>query len=872
MGADTPRVTQASTAAGRSGHQRLVRERFIWWFRAAAAAFVAVQNTIEPGDSATLSWLILVGFVASVLVTGVALSGRPAPRRVRITGIVAMATDVAVVGAIMANNLTDPAEPIYLIGVLAMLEATMRWRRWGGILGGLAAGLAAGVWTAVVTTRSLGEAQYDYASMRTGVILGLGVFLGSLVRRLSQQHDRLQAILDTSRDLIVTIGLDGRIQSANAASALILGWTPEQLVGRPYLEILHPEDVRNPGAILRLGSDETRLFERRVRCRDGALRWLELNVSGSPGGDVLHVSARDVTERREARRRIEESEQRFRSLFEHNADAVYAIDLAGRFTMVNPASEGLTGYTADELLGMSFGAVVDPEGLPAVERHFASAAAGEAQDYETVIRHRDGSPIELDVTNVPIVVDGEIVGVFGIAKDVTERRRLERELGHQATHDALTGLPNRAHLETSLEEQPAGAAGERILLFIDLDRFKLVNDSLGHRSGDEVLVTAVARLQRHVRTGDLLARWAGDEFCVLLAERTSEAEALVVADRLRAVLSEPFCVSGREVRLSASIGLAASGPGDIERLVQIADLAMYQAKRAGRDRVAVYAPGSDVALTQLDLEAELAAAIDRSEVTVHYQPIVTTTTGVVRAVEALVRWPQPDGSIRMPDEFVPIAEESGLIRLVTRYVIRDACRQLLRWREGGSVAADLQAWVNISVADLESATFADEVRATLDDVGIAPDQLVLEVTETMLMRDAEQVRCTVEALSAAGVALAIDDFGTGYSSLSQLHRLPVAACKVDREFVSQAPERSADAVILRALVDVGMAFGLPVVAEGIERPEELAAVAATGCPLAQGYLLGVPGPPEHLDDVLRVGRIALPDLGRRSASAVPSAG
>jgi diguanylate cyclase (GGDEF)-like protein/PAS domain S-box-containing protein len=865
-------VTEAPTAAGRASHQRLARERFIWRFRAAAASFVAVQNLIEPGDSASLSWVIFAAFAASVVATGVALTGEPATRRVTAVGWAAMACDVAVVVAIMANNLTDPAEPIYLIGVLAMLEATMRWRRWGGIAGGVAAGLAAGTWTVVVTTRALGEPQYDYASMRAGVVIGLGVFLGSLVRRVSQQHDHLQTILDTSRDLIVTIGLDGRVQSANAASAHILGWTPEQLVGRPYKEIIHPDDLRNPDTPLRLGSDETVLFERRVRCRGGAVRWLELNASGSPGGDLLHVSARDVTERREARRRIEESEQRFRSLFEHNTDAVYAIDLEGRYTMVNPAAVALTGYPASDLVGMSFREIVDPDDLGMVGEHFDRAAAGDAQTYETLIRHRDGSPIELDVTNVPIIVDGEIAGVFGIAKDVTERRRLERQLGHQATHDALTGLPNRAHLETALGEEPVVVTGERILLFIDLDRFKLVNDSLGHRSGDEVLVTAVERLQRHVRSGDLLARWAGDEFCVLLAEQTSEDEALVVADRLRAVLAEPFAVAGREVRLSASIGLAASSPSDVERLVQIADLAMYQAKRAGRDRVAVYAATSDAALTQLDLEAELAAAIDREDVTVHYQPIVATSTGAVHGVEALVRWPQPDGTIRMPDEFVPIAEESGLIRLLTRHVIRDACRQLQRWREIGAAVPDLQVWVNISVVDLESTSFAEEVRATLDDIGIDPAQLVLEVTETMLMRDAEQVRCTVEALSAAGVALAMDDFGTGYSSLSQLHRLPVAACKVDREFVSQAPERMADAVILRALVDVGMAFGLPVVAEGIERPEELAAVAATGCPLAQGYLLGVPGPPEHLDGVLRAGRIALPDISRCAASAVPSAG
>ncbi|MFP5322428.1 MAG: putative bifunctional diguanylate cyclase/phosphodiesterase [Acidimicrobiia bacterium] len=856
---------------GRTGADRLARERFLWRFRCAAAVFAVVQTLVETGDDARLSWVALAIFVASVAGSGLALARRPDGRTAGVVGVVTMATDVVYVASVLVNNVEDPAKPVYLLSLLAMFEATIRWRRRGGLVAGVVAASAAAAWTIVVSSRVLGDPHVEYATMRAGVMIGLGVFLGWLVRQLTEQHDLLQGILDTTRDVIVSVDRAGRIVSVNGASASVLGFAPDELVGLPYRDLIHPDDIQNPDGPPPLPVDGPMLLERRTRHRDGTYRWLELSLSASPSGDHLHVSARDITERREVRRRIEESEQRFRSLFEHNTDAVFAFDLDGRFTSVNPATERITGFTEAELLGSSFTELMEPSSLDDSTSRFQRAAAGEAQTYETAILDSSGERIDLDVVNSPIVVDGEIVGVFGVAKDVTQRRRLERQLGHQATHDALTGLPNRLHLEAALAAC-GRAGGERILLFIDLDRFKLVNDSLGHRSGDEVLVAAVDRLRANVRSGDLLARWAGDEFCVLLAPATAEDVAVVVADRLRAVLAEPFAVGERQVRLSASIGLAAAGSEDFERLVQIADLAMYEAKRGGRNRVVIYAPGSEgPALTQLDLEAELALAIDAGDIGTHYQPIVDIVTGEVRAVEALVRWPAADGTLRLPSSFIPVAEESGLIRPLTRAVLADACRELARWDAVG--ACPVQVWVNISVADLESPDFAREVRDVLESSGVGPERLVLEVTETMLMRDAEQVDRTIADLRSTGVSFAIDDFGTGYSSLSQLHRLQVAACKVDREFVCQAPVQASDAIVLGALVEVGVAFGLPVVAEGIERPDELAAAVAAGCTLAQGFLLGRPAPGPELDDLLRHGRVALPGLaGAATEGAVPSGG
>jgi diguanylate cyclase (GGDEF)-like protein/PAS domain S-box-containing protein len=840
-------------AAGRSGATELARERFTWWFRVAALAFMIVQTAMEPGDHERLGLAILAVFAASVAAAGVALRGRRAADRLRWVGIGSMATDVVVVAVVMANNLTDPAEPVYLVGVLAMLEATIRWRRCGGVVAGIVAGAAAGTWTAFVGSRTASSVQWDHATMRAGIIIGLGVFLGSVVRQLTEQHDSLERILEATGDLIVVIGSDGRIRAVNGATERVLGYQAGELLGTRYHDIVHPEDLERQAGPVYAPVDGPVLVERRIRTRDGGYRWMELDLSGTPGGDVLRVSARDVTERREIRRRVEESEQRFRSLFEHNTDAVYALDLAGRFTMANPAATRITGYSPEQLVGASFDGLVEPAQLGTAAEHFARAASGEARTYETVVLGADGRRIELDVTNVPIVVDGELVGVFGVAKDVTDRRQLERQLGHQATHDALTGLPNRAVLEMALETA-ALARMARTLLFIDLDRFKIVNDSLGHRHGDELLVATVERLRVNVRSDDLLVRWAGDEFCVLLGAGTDEAVAMRVAGRLREVLAEPFVVAGRDVRLSASIGLAVADADDAERLVQLADLAMYEAKRAGRDRVVVYTGDpTPPARTQLDLEGELAHAIEAGELVVHYQPIIDASTGGIRAVEALARWPQPDGTYRMPADFIPLAEESGLVRHLTHLVLDEACAALARWDGlANGTGAGLQVWVNTSIADLESPTFAAEVGAAVLAAGVRGERLVLEVTETMLMRDAEQVQRTIEDLRGRGVALAIDDFGTGYSSLSQLHRLQVAACKIDRDFVAHAPENAHDAVILQALVDVGSAFGLPVVAEGIERPAELEAVLRTGCRFVQGYLLGRPAPADHWDARLGV--------------------
>lgn len=860
----------------RDSEQRHVREQLIWRFRLGAVIFATLQTFVGPGDQVALSWAVTGLFWVSVVVSGMLLRRAGVTDRVvRAIGVTVMVVDALVVIGVLVNNTTDPAEPVYLISVLAILEATMRWPRYGGPVAGIVGGIAAGVWTVGVYDRIGATPEMDFATMRAGVIVVLGIFFGALTRRISDEHRALQRVLDTSRDLIVTLDPAGVVVSVNAACESVLGWRPDEVIGRDGREFLDPDqpvDLADAAILSRLQPGAPPLLALRLFVRvDGARVWLELSVSSDPETGIVYLTGRDVTERLEVERQVATSEQRFRSLFDHNADAVYSFDDSGRFTDVNPATERLTGFRADELHATSFLNLIAPEHRDRTLRHFEQAMSGSSQNYDTVIIARDGRRVELDVTNMPIVVDGDVVGVFGVAKDVTERRQLEREFSHQAMHDSLTGLPNRLRLEEVLEETLApDRTMPATLLFIDLDRFKIVNDSLGHRCGDELLVRVVERLGRCLRADDVLVRWAGDEFCVLLEGETSEPVALAIADRLLQAIAEPYLIDERDIRLSASIGLAHGRPGDTpERLVQMADTAMYEAKRAGRNRVSIHERDNVVEVANpIDLEMDLRRAIEDGDLRLEYQPIVELATGTIVAVESLVRWKLPDGTLRSPEEFIGAAEDSGLIRPITRWVLEEVCRQLAEWDRTTGRTGDLCAWVNVSGVDLQDPRLVAEIVDAIHGGGIAFDRLVLEVTESTLLQDLDQVDRTVDALRRLGVSLAIDDFGTGYSSMSQLHRLRVAACKIDRSFVDGAPTSPRDAAIIRSLTDLGSVFGFSVVGEGVETVEQLHVLEAAGCGFAQGFLIARPCAAADLVDRLAHGHVDLDRL--RSGTTVPA--
>ncbi|MCF7201044.1 putative bifunctional diguanylate cyclase/phosphodiesterase [Pseudomonas oligotrophica] len=497
---------------------------------------------------------------------------------------------------------------------------------------------------------------------------------------------------------------------------------------------------------------------------------------------------------------------------------------------------------------------VHPDDLPllrdAIGRHLNGESASLAHEY----RIRGGGDDYLWVL-VRGVAERDGHGGWHLAgsqTDISARKAAEAGLRHAARHDALTGLANRLHLEELLQavrRRPRGR--DSALLFIDLDRFKLINDSLGHNAGDQVLVIVAQRLASCLRAGDHLARFGGDEFVALLGDLACAADAERVAQRMLVALRQPLQLGERTLSVSASIGIAPlMRDGQPLDALQAADLALYRAKLAGKDQFALYSDNLQVSATrQLELESALAQALAREEFVLHYQPVWAIDGARPRLVgtEALLRW-RHDGELVAPAEFIAALEESREIVRVGEWVLRQACQQLRRWQEQGHAA--LHCAVNLSIRQLQQCDFCAMLNAVLEQTGAAPGSLVLEITETLLMQDSELLQRNLRHAAELGVRLALDDFGTGYSSLGYLRRFPLHILKVDRSFIAGAP-RDADAVLLsRAIIGLGQSLGLQVIAEGVEHAEQLQFLREQGCDCAQGYFLARPLPVEELHELL----------------------
>jgi diguanylate cyclase (GGDEF)-like protein len=431
--------------------------------------------------------------------------------------------------------------------------------------------------------------------------------------------------------------------------------------------------------------------------------------------------------------------------------------------------------------------------------------------------------------------------------DASARRAIERALSdamHEATHDPLTGLPNRALVLDRLEHELARASrsgSHTAALFVDLDRFKVVNDSLGHGVGDEVLVEVARRLVAGARVADTVGRLAGDEF-VVIAEDIDLEDALALGDRLAELVAAPMNLYGRETVLTASIGVAlADGSASADEVLRDADVAMYRAKERGRARIELFDNAMRQRMLQrIDTEHALRQAIRDGDLRVHYQPVFSQQTGLATGVEALVRWQQADGRLVPPDQFIAVAEEAGLIIPLGAWVLRQACSDVAGWRRDHAALAHLSVAVNLSGRQFADAGLADAIANALSESGLPNDCLTLEITESVVMEEAEATISTLRSLKALGVHLAVDDFGTGYSSLSYLRRFPVDTLKIDRSFVSGLGDSSEDTAIVSAIITLAKALDLTVVAEGVETEAQLRALRQFGCDAAQGYLLGRP--------------------------------
>jgi diguanylate cyclase (GGDEF)-like protein len=474
----------------------------------------------------------------------------------------------------------------------------------------------------------------------------------------------------------------------------------------------------------------------------------------------------------------------------------------------------------------------------------------------------DGHSRHVDVV-VTEVIDEDLTGFVVTCHDVTERFQLEQQLTHEAFHDALTGLANRALFRDRLGHAMArsrGAGGYGVL-FVDLDDFKTVNDSLGHAAGDALLREMTTRLRGCLRDGDTAARLGGDEFGILLEDVEDDDHCVRIAQRLLEALRVPFDVGDTEVTTGASIGVALGqeGPSTPEDLMRNADLALYDAKNAGKNRYAVFATKMhEAALARLSLTSDLRHAIDRGELVVFYQPLIALETGEITGLEALVRWNHPDRGMLQPGEFISLAEETGLIVPLGRAVLRTALTEAVRWQRGHEKHRGLRIAVNVSGRQLQDASIVDDVRAVIDETGIDPTTVVLEITESILLPGDDMILDRLNALAAIGVHLYIDDFGTGYSSLSYLQMLPVNGLKLAQEFVGALPGTDSESGLVRTIRDLAETLGLKtVVAEGIERPEQWDSLVSLGYSVGQGFHLALPMPasrvPSFLTGVSRAG-------------------
>ena len=594
-----------------------------------------------------------------------------------------------------------------------------------------------------------------------------------------------------------------------------------------------------------------------------------------------------------AERELAQNQALLQATLNSIGEGVLAVNERGRVTFVNPVAQKLMGWSEEEARGRDWHDVFQLEADDDKDRVLpAGARTGSARPRMLRTRGSRSCPIELNMTPLRNP-HGDPIGLVLSFRDVTERRALEDRLVHQAFHDPLTGLPNRALLTSRLRHvlvqnarlsrderrekyQSEDAKGCTAVLFLDMDNFKVVNDSLGHAAGDAMLIEISARLSRCLRTGDTAARFGGDEFVVLIDDLENPRYATEIAQRLVNVLQEPFLIGAQKVYSSPSIGIAFSSQGTEtpDDLLRDADTAMYDAKKRGKACFCVFQNSlSQAALARLEMGNDLRLALERNEFVLHYQPKIELSSGHIYGVEALVRWDHPTRGMLSPGEFIGVAEEMGLIVPLGRWVLREACRQARQWQQEDlsthlSMSVNVSAkqlrpeptqrWsaldlnINVSARQLQHPALVEEVSQILEETGLDPSHLVLEITESVLMDEAEATIGVLEGLKELGLRLAIDDFGTGYSSLSYLRVFPIDFLKIDRQFVRRAGQSKDSDIILNSMIGLAHALDLTVVAEGAETADEVIKLKDLGCDLAQGYFFSRPLAPEDVTLLLAI--------------------
>ena len=699
---------------------------------------------------------------------------------------------------------------------------------------------------------------------------------------LQNSETRFRAMSDASPLGIFVSDAQGSCVYTNAAYQKISGLTLEQTLGTNWSMAIHPEDRQRVLAEWRdaaLGQEPFQTEFRFLR-GDQSIVWTRVNSAAMRGGRKSrgHVqTVEDITERkstelvlRAAEEALFEEKERAQVTLNSIGDAVLTTDLLGNVTYLNLVAEAMTGWSREDALGrplLEVFKIIDGTTRQAAENP-AQRAIDEDKTVgliaDCVLVRRDGFESAIEDSAAPIHNrNGRVIGAVVVFHDVSESRAMVLKMAYLAKHDFLTGLPNRLLLTERLS-QAIGLAHRHHkqvgLLFLDLDFFKHINDSLGHAIGDQLLQLVADRLAACVRATDtVVCRQGGDEFVVLLTDIEQPQDAALVAEKLLAACAEPYLIGGHELHVSFSIGISVY-PDDgitVETVMQSADTAMYHAKEGGRNNYQFFKSDMNTrAVRRQFIESNLRRALLKGEFLLHYQPQIDLASGAITGVEALIRWLDPDLGLIYPAQFIPIAEQCGLIVPIGRWVLREACRQIQVWHDIGLRA--LTVAVNISAVEFRHKNFLEGVALILKETGLAPHYLELELTESILMQDAESSASALEALKAMGVQLAIDDFGTGYSSLSYLKRFPIDTLKIDQSFVRDIVNDVDDATIVSAVIGMGRNLKQRVIAEGVETREQLTFLRTQQCEQGQGFHFSHPLSAENFALLLVNGNDELP--------------
>jgi diguanylate cyclase (GGDEF)-like protein/PAS domain S-box-containing protein len=703
--------------------------------------------------------------------------------------------------------------------------------------------------------------------LTTGALVVLffawNALLRAQVRRRTLQLRESEAKFRALADLapaVIFIYQDNQIRYVNETIASITGYRQEELRGGNFWKLLHPESIALLQARrLAAGADSPAdRVEFKIFRKDGSVGWLDCSWGQVmyEGAPATIGTALDVTERKRTEERLVSSEKRFRSLVENSSDGIGLMSADGRIAWAGPSTARILGYDDVELVGRRLLRLIHPDDRLRAIHACSGMKEGTkvSASVELRVACKDGSWIWVDGTATNLLGAAEVQAVVLNYRDISDRKQAEDKLTHQALHDTLTGLPNRNlfHDRLTLALNRARRNGLSIgVMFIDLDLFKLINDSLGHPVGDVVMQTVGQRLKACLRSADTIARVGGDEFMVLIDDLKLRQDALVVADKMLSTLASPIAVDGHTLRVSASIGISAFPfDGDEpETLIRHADHAMYRAKELGRHNAQLFIRSmSERYQNRLASEEALYHALERQELILHYQPVVDRSAARVIGVEALLRW-QYEGELIEPDRFIPLAEETGLIIPIGAWVIATACRQMRAWSTAG--VRPLQMAVNLSVRQFQQADLTDIIDAAVRETEVDPALLEMEITESVAVTRSQQTMHVLSELRARGIGVSIDDFGAGQTSLVYLRQFPITRIKIDRAFIEEVPQSAGDSAIVTAITKLAHELGLQVTAEGVATSRQFEFLRSIGCDALQGFLFGGALPPDEFLSWLR---------------------